>query len=285
MNFEQLLLEDSTKNNLINYLTRPNQNLILYGPAGSGKRSLALAIISQILNISIEKIIHDPRVLILDNLESSGIESVLAISQFLKLKSNFNQVISRIVLIENLDNYSVEAKNALLKTLEENIDDSLIIMTVNNLNLIPPTIRSRTINIEVKKVDLDKIRDYFINNFENDEIERIYRLSDGLVGLMNRLLNDSTKGLELEARDLAAAYLTSDNRHKVFLTQQLMKDKVLSLIFFKILQQMSILKLSQKINPKDQKQWINILKKSSAAIENINQNIQLRLIILKFNSN
>ena len=57
MNFEQLLLEDSTKNNLINYLTRPNQNLILYGPAGSGKRSLALAIISQILNISIEKII------------------------------------------------------------------------------------------------------------------------------------------------------------------------------------------------------------------------------------
>ncbi len=285
MNFEQLLLEDSTKNNLINYLTRPNQNLILYGPAGSGKRSLALAIISQILNISIEKIIHDPRVLILDNLESSGIESVLAISQFLKLKSNFNQVISRIVLIENLDNYSVEAKNALLKTLEENIDDSLIIMTVNNLNLIPPTIRSRTINIEVKKVDLDKIRDYFINNFENDEIERIYRLSDGLVGLMNRLLNDSTKGLELEARDLAAAYLTSDNRHKVVLTQQLMKDKVLSLIFFKILQQMSILKLSQKINPKDQKQWINILKKSSAAIENINQNIQLRLIILKFNSN
>jgi DNA polymerase III delta prime subunit len=285
MNFEQLLLEDSTKNNLINYLTRPNQNLILYGPAGSGKRSLALAIISQILNISIEKIIHDPRVLILDNLESSGIESVLAISQFLKLKSNFNQVISRIVLIENLDNYSVEAKNALLKTLEENIDDSLIIMTVNNLNLIPPTIRSRTINIEVKKVDLDKIKDYFINNFENDEIERIYRLSDGLVGLMNRLLNDSTKGLELEARDLAAAYLTSDNRHKVVLTQQLMKDKVLSLIFFKILQQMSILKLSQKINPKDQKQWINILKKSSAAIENINQNIQLRLIILKFNSN
>ncbi len=285
MNFEQLLLEDSTKNNLIKYLTRPNQNLILYGPAGSGKRSLALAIISQILNISIEKIIHDPRVLILDNLESSGIESVLAISQFLKLKSNFNQVISRIVLIENLDNYSVEAKNALLKTLEENIDDSLIIMTVNNLNLIPPTIRSRTINIEVKKVDLDKIRDYFINNFENDEIERIYRLSDGLVGLMNRLLNDSTKGLELEARDLAAAYLTSDNRHKVVLTQQLMKDKVLSLIFFKILQQMSILKLSQKINPKDQKQWINILKKSSAAIENINQNIQLRLIILKFNSN
>ncbi len=285
MNFEQLLLEDSTKNNLINYLTRPNQNLILYGPAGSGKRSLALAIISQILNISIEKIIHDPSVLILDNLESSGIESVLAISQFLKLKSNFNQVISRIVLIENLDNYSVEAKNALLKTLEENIDDSLIIMTVNNLNLIPPTIRSRTINIEVKKVDLDKIKDYFINNFENDEIERIYRLSDGLVGLMNRLLNDSTKGLELEARDLAAAYLTSDNRHKVVLTQQLMKDKVLSLIFFKILQQMSILKLSQKINPKDQKQWINILKKSSAAIENINQNIQLRLIILKFNSN
>ena len=285
MNFEQLLLEDSTKNNLINYLTRPNQNLILYGPAGSGKRSLALAIISQILNISIEKIIHDPSVLILDNLESSGIESVLAISQFLKLKSNFNQVISRIVLIENLDNYSVEAKNALLKTLEENIDDSLIIMTVNNLNLIPPTIRSRTINIEVKKVDLDKIKDYFINNFENDEIERIYRLSDGLVGLMNRLLNDSTKGLELEARDLAAAYLTSDNQHKVVLTQQLMKDKVLSLIFFKILQQMSILKLSQKINLKDQKQWINILKKSSTAIENINQNVQLRLIILKFNSN
>ena len=150
MNFEQLLLEDSTKNNLINYLTRPNQNLILYGPAGSGKRCLALAVITKILNISIKKIINDPRILILDNLDSSGIESVLAISKFLKLKSSFNQVISRIVLIENLDNYSVEAKNALLKTLEENIDDSLIIMTVNNLNLIPQTIQSRTINIEVK---------------------------------------------------------------------------------------------------------------------------------------
>ncbi len=285
MNFEQLLLEDSTKNNLINYLTRPNQNLILYGPAGSGKRCLALAVITKILNISIKKIINDPRILILDNLDSSGIESVLAISKFLKLKSSFNQVISRIVLIENLDNYSVEAKNALLKTLEENIDDSLIIMTVNNLNLIPQTIQSRTINIEVKKVNLDKIKNYFINNFEADEIERIYRLSDGLLGLMNRLLNDSSKGLELEARDLAAAYLTSDNLHKVVLTQQLMKDKVLSLIFFKILQQMSILKLSQKINLKDQKQWINILKKSSTAIENINQNVQLRLIILKFNSN
>ena len=162
MNFEQLLLEDSTKNSLVNYLTRPNQNLILYGPAGSGKRSLALAVITRILDISIEKIFNDPRILILDNIDSSGIESVLEISKFLKLKSNFDQAISRIVLIENLDNYSVEAKNALLKTLEENIVDSLIIMTVNNLNLIPQTIQSRTINIEVKKNDLSKIKNKFL---------------------------------------------------------------------------------------------------------------------------
>ncbi len=285
MNLDQLLLNDITKNQLNVYLKRPNQNLILYGPAGSGKTSLALAIVIKILNIKTENLFNDPRVLILNNLDSNGIESILTINQFLKLKSNFNQVISRIVVVENLDNYSIEAKNAMLKILEENIIDSLIIMTVNNLSLIPQTIKSRTINIEVKRIDLEKIKNYFSNQVNIVDIDRIYYLADGLIGLMNRLLNDSNDSLEVKARNLATKYLTSDNQHKIILTQQLIKDKILSLIFFRILQQMSILKLNQQLNIKDQKQWVNILKNSALAIENINQNIQLRLVILKFNSN
>jgi len=278
MKTNNLLLNSKVSEDINSYLNHYNQNLILYGPLGSGKKTIAQYIIRHILNQPTLKIDHSPQVYAI---YEPSIENILQINNFLKYKLN-DSFIERIIFIEYLDSFSLEAKNALLKIIEENSAGSLIIMTVNNLNMIPKTILSRTIQIEIKKNSKDDLLNYFSNYQDQFDLQQIYYLSDGLIGLMSEIIKNKNN-LSQQSRLLARQFLNSSTLDRMIITNQLVKDKIKALLFFKTLQQMSELKLQSNITEKQRLTWLEIYKKSSQSIRAINQNIQIRLVILKFN--
>jgi len=278
MKSDNLLLNPQVLDNLNSFLDQPNQNLILYGPLGSGKKTVAEHLIKYLLNQPDLNLDQNSQVY---SIYEPSLDNILKINNFLKYKFN-NFSVERIVFIEYLDSFSLEAKNALLKVLEENSLGSLIIMTANNLNMIPKTILSRTIQIEIKKNKKSDLLDYFSKYQSKFDLQQIYYLSDGLIGLMTEIINNKNN-LSEEIRLLVRQFLNSSSLERMVIVNQLSKDKIKSLLFFKTLQQMSELKLRSTLSDKQHSIWLNLFKKSTEAIIAINQNIQIRLVILKFN--
>ncbi|MCU4706670.1 hypothetical protein [Mycoplasma sp. CSL7503-lung] len=50
----------------------------------------------------------------------------------------------KILIVKNVDNSSINALNSILKFIEEPVDDIFIVLTTKNLNLVLPTIKSRS---------------------------------------------------------------------------------------------------------------------------------------------
>lgn len=74
----------------------------------------------------------------------------------------------KIGIIRGAENLSLEAANALLKTLEEPKDKVVIILTTNDLSRLPATIVSRSQVLYFYPVATDIIYDYLINNYNCD---------------------------------------------------------------------------------------------------------------------
>ncbi|MDP3726717.1 MAG: hypothetical protein Q8Q96_00185 [bacterium] len=78
-----------------------------------------------------------------------GIEEVRNLQKKLFLKPLKSPV--KAVVIKNAENLTLEAQNALLKSLEEPPDNTIIILTASNKDLLLPTILSRCKIVELKK--------------------------------------------------------------------------------------------------------------------------------------
>lgn len=75
----------------------------------------------------------------------------------------------KIYIINNSENMTKEAQNALLKTLEEPPEYAIIILVTSNENLLLNTIKSRCIKILFNPLSDSEILEYFKNN--NEEIQ------------------------------------------------------------------------------------------------------------------
>lgn len=115
------------------------QVYILVGPAGLGKRRYAEEIAAQILGIRIEALATHPDYIVLP---AAGLNDVREMLSRLGLRSMFGQ---RIGVIPAVDRLSVPAQNALLKTLEEPTQGTLLLLLAENEEEILPTIRSRAV--------------------------------------------------------------------------------------------------------------------------------------------
>lgn len=82
-----------------------------------------------------------PDLLLLEDEEKLGVEAAKNIRQYLSLKPYQNQ--GRAVAVISAHNFTPEAQNALLKTLEELPDQATVIMGVDNQDQLLATILSR----------------------------------------------------------------------------------------------------------------------------------------------
>lgn len=122
------------------------QSLLFHGPCGVGKLKFAKAFASLLLNTSLEKIDSEthPDFRIYRPEGKSGMHSIETMRSFSREVYNSPYISNyKVFIIEDADRMLSYSANALLKTFEEPLLKSIIILLSSSLNTLLPTILSR----------------------------------------------------------------------------------------------------------------------------------------------
>ncbi len=159
-------------------------SFLFYGPRGVGKSTAALQLADSLgCNRSGGLFKVEP-----DEKSKSGkiaISQVRSLQEELSL-TNYYADKSRLILIDPADKLTVEAQNALLKTLEEPPRNSVIVLIASDIDLLLPTVRSR-----VQSIFFPPVLDSEIEKLVGDKI--IAKLSRGRMGVANNLKANETQ--------------------------------------------------------------------------------------------
>lgn len=98
----------------------------------------------------------------------------------------------KIVIVPEAETFGIEASNALLKTLEEPTEKTVIILIAKTKELILPTVQSRCQLIKFSPIKRDDIYDYLIASDANrEEAIELAALSQGRPTVAIKLLRDT----------------------------------------------------------------------------------------------
>ena len=111
------------------------------------------------------------------------IKDINYIKENLKYKSFSNT--QRVVLIE-IDDITIDAQNSMLKILEENNEDTTIIISINNTNRLLDTIKSRCI---IEKDESINKNDYYIESFISMNLEERLSFIDNINDTEDFIIN------------------------------------------------------------------------------------------------
>ncbi|NMP31421.1 AAA family ATPase [Thalassotalea sp. M1531] len=90
-----------------------------------------------------------PDIVVIEEADSTiSVDNIRAVTRFFETKSQIAQ--RKVVLINTVENMTVSAANALLKTLEEPNEGNLLILTTEHLEHLLPTIISRCQRVELR---------------------------------------------------------------------------------------------------------------------------------------
>lgn len=273
---KDLLISESTKSLLEQFLDKPAHALLITGLPGIGKQALA----EHICGILFEKksqynqsvAIYCP-----ETEEKYGVETVDKLQKFFKIERGKNQKINKIAIFSDSNKLSVEGQNKLLKILEEPPIGSMIMLTAPSRNSVLPTIASRCQSLQITKPDLeDIIQFYTVQGFDGEEISRAYKISGGLPGLMHAILNRQNHKL-LESTDIAKKIISSSLFDRLVIGDDLAKDRELMIGVVFMMQQIASVAITEDKANK-MKRWRKIFEESYYAEEQLNSNASSKII-------
>jgi len=189
---------------ILNFLKKSAENgrlahaYLFAGPAHLGKKTVALGFIKHLVGQEVKgKIIPDILIIEPEVAEKDGVKKELeiGIDEARKIQHQMSlrpQVLSyKIALIDRAEKMTPEACNCLLKTLEEPLGKTVMILITSNPKMLLPTIVSRCqlVNfLPVAKSEIEKGLRSIGGNSPN--IGRIIRLANGRPGLAIEYLNN-----------------------------------------------------------------------------------------------
>lgn len=198
---DKLILHPKTRQQLSGFIKNPIHSLIISGDSYSGKKTLAYHIIGSLLEINeIKKITADKLLWQKPINKQLTIDQVRLAKNFAKVKQNDTSP-RRFIVFEDAGSMAEPAQNALLKVLEEPPAGVIIILLVQNELSLRPTIRSRARSLRILKPDIQTVKSYL----DHSEIDKLYSISEGRIGLLTKLINQ--KGEETSLGE-AKSYLT-----------------------------------------------------------------------------
>ena len=275
-----LVIHPQTDHQLTAFKAKPSHAVLLHGPAGSGKGSVARSLAADVLTVTTHKLDAYPYLLQLDapSISSSAIESIRQLEHFLSLKVPSTSSISRIVIITDAQTLSMQAQNALLKTLEEPPEATLLILTATNQASLLATISSRIQAIAIKPPAQALLQAcYRSDGHSVKDIDQAYAMSGGLPGLMTALLTNADHPLQ-SATHTARQLLQQTIYERLLQVEELVKQKTLAINTLFILQQMAHARL-QSTTGAQFNRWQQILQASYEASEKLNHNGQPKLVL------
>ena len=264
-----------TKRQLETFHKVPSHALILIGPTGSGKLTLARQLVEKILKLPTDSFADYAYGLTIAPVEGKaiGIESIRQLEHFLSLKVPSSQAINREVLIKNSHLLTIEAQNALLKTLEEPPEGTIIVLTTAQEKALLPTIRSRAVAINVRRPE----RGALLQHFDTQGFDRIYALSGGLPGLMTSLVTDQEHPLKA-ATERARQLLNQSSYERLSSVDELSRQRTQTLDTLFILQNMAQLSLRKATGPTALR-WQRVLQAAYSTQDALLRNVQPKLAL------
>ena len=178
--FAKKYLSNSIKSNMISHA------YMFEGPSGVGKNTMARELAATLLDM--ENLFNSP-----DYIEITPDGNSIKIAQIRKLQSDIlvkPYKTYKIYVIDEAQKMTVEAQNALLKTLEEPPKYAIIILITNNKESLLDTIKSRCEIIKFTPIPLVEVADYLtqtgvdknraslLANFSRGSMQKAIELSE-----------------------------------------------------------------------------------------------------------
>lgn len=166
------------------------------GPEHLGKFTIALDFAKKITGDTKQKINPDIIIISPEMEEKKGItkkkdikiEQIRELQKELSLSSYFGKY--KVAIIDDAERLTISAQNALLKTLEDTPEKTVVILVVHNIQKILPTVRSRCLQ---RKFGLAKKEEISALIGEEKNQEEMIFWSLGKAGLALEMKNNSEK--------------------------------------------------------------------------------------------
>ena len=236
----KLVIHPLTEQRLTSFIRTPSHALLLVGPTGIGKQSLAYQVGSQFMEIPEARVgTHQyVRIIRAGKEKSISIDKVRELDQFLSRK--VPGAGKRLVLIEDAHLLGVEAQNSLLKTLEEPPANTTLLLTVAHEQALLPTIRSRAPALTVLRPRSDDVIEHFTAlNFSDKAIARAFAMSGGLPGLMTAILQGDEQHPLVLAATIARQIAQGSTFERLAMVDGLSKSREQCIEVLSVLQQMA----------------------------------------------
>ncbi len=112
----------------------------------------------------------------------------------------------KIFIIDNADSMTVQAQNALLKTIEEPPNYGIFILLSENYNNFLPTILSRCVIFKLKSLEFDVVFEYIKNNLNIDSTEA-YVFASYAQGNIGKAVEMATSERFTEVRSMVLKFI------------------------------------------------------------------------------
>lgn len=271
------VLHPLTAQALDSYAAKPSHALLIIGPTGMGKFTVASNLAANLLGVDAVKIVNHPyyKHIQKDKERSISIEQVRDLEQFLSRKVPGGG--RRVIVIEDAHLLGIPAQNALLKTLEEPPANTMLILTAAHERALLPTIRSRAQAITIRRPAQASVTEHFATNgFAAADIQRAYAMSGGLPGLMYAILQDDVEHPLVQAAATARQLAGATMFERLAMVDALSKDREKALEVLGVLQQMARVAMRTTGNTAV---WGRIMKGCHQAIGQLELSGQPKLVL------
>jgi DNA polymerase-3 subunit delta' len=280
------LLSQRTEQDLTQFVAKPAHAVLLIAPNGAGKGAAAYYLASQLLGVQTTKLQANAA---FKEIEPAGgkaisIEEIRAVTHFLVLKSTSKAAVTRVVLIQHAGSMTLQAQNALLKTIEEPpIGTVLILTAANELDLLP-TILSRVQIVNLQSPPPAALKQHFVNSgYSAAAIDRAVLMSDGLPGLTQALLAHDDDHPLVAAAAKARKLLQESSFERLAAIDELTKDKQQWLDVLFIVQRMAQINLEKPgAAQATARKWHGVLRAAHEAYAATLASAQIKLVALNF---
>lgn len=265
-----LVLESSTKRSLLRIVANPPHAFLIAGPMGIGKSAVADWLITQ-FDVGPYILVIEPE----KAKASIGVEAVRQLEHFLSLRIASDKLVSRVVRIDNAHLLTIEAQNAMLKTLEEPPAGTVILLTSSEQEALLPTVRSRLQVIEIAKPKADDLMQALP---KGQDKSKIMALSGGLPGLAFALAVQDQDHPLVRAAGSARELLQASTFERVARVDVLSKNKDDTRNLLYILMQMAHAAL---LTGRGTERWQQVLAATYDAEADIRNGAQAKLALTK----
>lgn len=272
--FAQLLIHPTTHQTLEAYAKQPPHALVLIGPEGMGKLSIATHWAEQVSTDA-------PQIVTPDERGTITIEMVRELYRAARSKSQQRQVI----IIDHAENMSLEAENAFLKLLEEPRDGVTFILTAPYSEALLPTVQSRVQSLDIQTISTQQLQEFALKHPSSPskaELSQLLFIAKGRPATLVRLLENPVElAKERDYMTQAKELLIAKPYERFLFASKFSGDRVACTAILEAMLHMVSHQLKRNSEPQTMQRWLSLSQALEEALTQLTHNGNVKAQLLK----